>query len=84
MYVDAEQRLEELHALNEADGPVFKMKRDPRATRVGRVLRRLSIDELPQLVNVLRGQAGQQAETPVLVGEIVHRVLAHTEADLVD
>lgn len=47
MYVDAEQRLRELQAKNEADGPVFKMKRDPRVTRVGRVIRKLSIDELP-------------------------------------
>jgi exopolysaccharide biosynthesis polyprenyl glycosylphosphotransferase len=55
MQVDAEERLAALMAVNEGAGPLFKMAVDPRTTRVGRTLRRTSIDELPQLVNVLRG-----------------------------
>jgi len=56
MVVDAEKRLEELSHLNEVQWPLFKLKRDPRTTRVGRVIRALSVDELPQLWNVLRGE----------------------------
>jgi len=55
MYIDAEARKAELMAQNEADGPVFKMKNDPRITPVGRFIRKFSLDELPQLFNVLRG-----------------------------
>ena len=55
MYADAEDRKDELLEMNEADEIVFKMKRDPRVTRVGRIIRKLSIDELPQLFNVLKG-----------------------------
>jgi exopolysaccharide biosynthesis polyprenyl glycosylphosphotransferase len=55
MGVDAEQRYSELMALSDADGPRFKMNRDPRVTKVGALLRRFSIDELPQLFNVLHG-----------------------------
>lgn len=55
MAVDAEQRRAELAALNEMDGPVFKIRDDPRVTRIGKFLRRSSLDELPQLFNVLRG-----------------------------
>lgn len=70
MYVDAEQRLSELQAKNEADGPVFKMKRDPRVTRVGRVIRKLSIDELPQLFNVLKGEMSLVGPRPALPSEV--------------
>lgn len=70
MYVDAEQRLRELQAQNEADGPVFKMKRDPRVTRVGRVIRKLSIDELPQLFNVLQGDMSLVGPRPALPSEV--------------
>jgi lipopolysaccharide/colanic/teichoic acid biosynthesis glycosyltransferase len=55
MYVDAEARLEELLQYNEMDGPAFKIKDDPRITRVGKFIRATSIDELPQLWNVLAG-----------------------------
>jgi lipopolysaccharide/colanic/teichoic acid biosynthesis glycosyltransferase len=55
MYTDAEKRLEELLKYNEMDGPAFKIKHDPRITRVGKFIRATSIDELPQLWNVLTG-----------------------------
>lgn len=55
MCADAEERLAELKELNEKTGPVFKMHDDPRITRVGRLTRRLSVDELPQFANVLKG-----------------------------
>lgn len=70
MYVDAEQRLQDLIAKNEADGPVFKMKNDPRITRVGRVIRKLSIDELPQLFNVLKGDMSLVGPRPALPKEV--------------
>ena len=54
MVVDAEKRQAELESANEAGGPVFKLKADPRITKIGALLRRTSLDELPQLINVLR------------------------------
>ena len=54
MCVDAEEKLADLKELNEKTGPVFKIAEDPRITRVGKVLRKLSLDELPQFINVLR------------------------------
>jgi len=56
--------------VNEADGPVFKMKNDPRITRVGRVIRKLSIDELPQLFNVLKGEMSLVGPRPALPSEV--------------
>jgi exopolysaccharide biosynthesis polyprenyl glycosylphosphotransferase len=70
MYVDAEKRKAELMAQNEADGPVFKMKRDPRITRVGRIIRKLSIDELPQLFNVLKGEMSLVGPRPAVPKEV--------------
>jgi exopolysaccharide biosynthesis polyprenyl glycosylphosphotransferase len=70
MYVDAEQRKRDLMALNEADGPVFKLKNDPRVTRVGSVIRKLSVDELPQLFNVLRGDMSLVGPRPALPSEV--------------
>jgi exopolysaccharide biosynthesis polyprenyl glycosylphosphotransferase len=70
MYVDAEQRKAALMAMNEADGPVFKMQNDPRTTRVGRVIRKLSIDELPQLFNVLKGEMSLVGPRPALPSEV--------------
>ena len=71
MYLDAERRKQELMKLNEADGPVFKMRKDPRITRVGAVIRKLSIDELPQLLNVLRGEMSLVGPRPPLPKEVV-------------
>jgi exopolysaccharide biosynthesis polyprenyl glycosylphosphotransferase len=65
MVVDAAERQIELEEDNEASGPLFKIRDDPRVTRVGRVLRRLSLDELPQLVNVLRGQMSLVGPRPL-------------------
>jgi lipopolysaccharide/colanic/teichoic acid biosynthesis glycosyltransferase len=70
MYVDAEQRKAELMHLNEMTGPVFKMKNDPRITPVGRIFRRLSIDELPQLWDVLRGDMSLVGPRPAVPLEV--------------
>ncbi|MET0930631.1 MAG: exopolysaccharide biosynthesis polyprenyl glycosylphosphotransferase, partial [Aeromicrobium sp.] len=81
MWVDAETRLAELTAMDEGAGPLFKMARDPRTTRVGRTLRRTSIDEVPQLLNVLRGEMSLIGPRPGLpvetmtYDEWVHRRL---------
>jgi exopolysaccharide biosynthesis polyprenyl glycosylphosphotransferase len=56
MYVDAEERKKELMAQNEMKGPMFKMEHDPRITKVGRFIRKTSIDELPQFWNILKGE----------------------------
>ncbi len=70
MVVDAEARLAELEAHNEADGPLFKMTDDPRVTRIGAFLRRLSIDEIPQFINVLRGEMSVVGPRPALPTEV--------------
>lgn len=70
MYQDAEERLKDLEAQNEADGPVFKIVNDPRITRVGRVIRKTSIDELPQLLNVLKGEMSIVGPRPPLPKEV--------------
>lgn len=70
MYPDAESRLEELLKYNEMEGPVFKIREDPRITRVGKFIRKTSIDELPQLWNVLRGDMSIVGPRPGLPREV--------------
>jgi exopolysaccharide biosynthesis polyprenyl glycosylphosphotransferase len=71
MHTNAEAMKALLAAQNEADGPVFKMKRDPRVTRVGAIIRKFSIDELPQLLNVLKGEMSLVGPRPALPKEVV-------------
>lgn len=70
MCVDADSKLNELLEENEMDGPAFKIKDDPRITRVGKILRRISLDELPQLVNILLGDMSIVGPRPALPREI--------------
>jgi exopolysaccharide biosynthesis polyprenyl glycosylphosphotransferase len=70
MVKDAEQLKMGLEKLNEMDGPVFKIRSDPRVTRVGRFLRRASLDELPQLINVLKGDMSLVGPRPAIPAEV--------------
>lgn len=71
MVIDAEEKLYKLKDKNEMSGPMFKMKNDPRVTRVGGFIRRTSIDELPQLFNVLKGEMSLVGPRPNLPREVI-------------
>lgn len=77
MHDDAEGRQAEVEAMNEVDGPVFKVRRDPRVTRVGHFIRRWSIDELPQLYNVLRGEMSLVGPRPLPLRDFQRMGEAH-------
>jgi exopolysaccharide biosynthesis polyprenyl glycosylphosphotransferase len=72
MYTDADKRLAELVAYNETQGATFKMRNDPRITRIGRLIRRTSLDELPQLFNVVFGQMSLVGPRPGLPCEVAN------------
>ncbi|MBU2599307.1 sugar transferase [bacterium] len=77
MRVDAEKLKKDLISLSETTGPAFKMKKDPRVTRVGRIIRKLSIDELPQLWNVLKGEMSLIGPRPPLSEEVKEYDICH-------
>ncbi|MFR3995732.1 MAG: sugar transferase [Turicibacter sp.] len=70
MYVDAEERLQDLMHLNEQSGPAFKIKNDPRITSIGKFIRKTSLDELPQLFNVLKGDMSLVGPRPAIPREV--------------
>lgn len=83
MVSDAENILQDLLQYNEVSGAMFKMKNDPRVTKVGRFIRKTSIDELPQLINVLRGEMSLVGPRPPLPREVVEYSDYHLQRLLV-
>lgn len=79
MILDAEDQKSELAHLNEVDGPVFKIEEDPRTTKLGRFLRRTSLDELPQLFHVLYGEMSLVGPRPPLPEEVSHYSAHHLQ-----
>lgn len=79
MVVGADEQKEALLVYNQADGPIFKMKDDPRLTRVGKIIRRLSLDELPQLYNILLGQMSLVGPRPPLPEEVAEYKVWHKQ-----
>jgi len=77
MVENAEALKKQLTGLNEVDGPVFKIKDDPRITKIGRILRKTSIDELPQLINVFKGNMSLVGPRPPVPTEVTQYELMH-------
>jgi lipopolysaccharide/colanic/teichoic acid biosynthesis glycosyltransferase len=77
MVTNAEHLKEELRARNQRQGPIFKIEDDPRVTRIGRIIRRYSLDELPQLWSVLRGEMSLVGPRPHPIDEVNHYELQH-------
>ena len=70
MVQDAEEKLPEILHLNERNGPAFKLKNDPRVTKIGKILRVTNMDELPQLINVLKGDMSFVGPRPPIPSEV--------------
>jgi lipopolysaccharide/colanic/teichoic acid biosynthesis glycosyltransferase len=83
MQADAAGRQAELEASNEADGPLFKIREDPRVTAVGAILRRFSLDEVPQVWNVLRGEMSLVGPRPLPLRDYEHLEPWHRKRYLV-
>jgi lipopolysaccharide/colanic/teichoic acid biosynthesis glycosyltransferase len=71
MISNAEQLLHKLKDYNESDGPVFKIKKDPRVTRIGRILRKTGLDEVPQLINIIKGEMSLIGPRPPVESEVI-------------